>query len=367
MSLHNTHIAFFVLPAHGHINPTLETVEALVKTGYRVTYATSEAFAPVLRDIGADVVYYKGGPSSEGVREALRIRRFIKHDIPALVIYDDLDRWGTWFAKEMPHVPTIRFFVGFASTVGGGFWGDHHDGLQPLFNKSNSKPDSLSNYIYNHVCRCNLVFIPRFFQMHADTFDERFHFLGPSISHRRAYGRWDSTNNERDIILISLGTVLNARPDFYRICMDGLSELDFRIIMSVGDGVDIDTLRPIPANFEIRRFVPIVDILPHSVVFIGHGGMNSTMEALYHGVPLILAPQDRYHYLIATRVAELGLGTVLPHNFDGQTLIDSIRSTLNDSAALRRVSEVGVEMRKSRAAETAVEIIEKHLHLEGGG
>lgn len=336
-----------------------------------MTYATSERFAPVLEDIGVEVVHYREGPSLEGIREALRIRQVFKRNCPDLLIYDDLDRWGTWFTKEMQNIPAIKFFVSFAHnehfpiSVGGWFPNSSLSDLPTSGNERNDPSDSFAHYVYNHICKCNLIFIPRFFQIHADTFDDRFHFLGPSISHRKFYGQWSFPSNKRNIVLISLGTVRNAQPDFYRMCIAALQDLDVQVVMSVGDGVSIAALQPIPANFEVRPFVPILDILPHSVAFIGHGGMNSTMEALYHGVPLLLAPQDKYQYLIATRVVELGFGTLLPQNLGRDTLINALTSLLANAKILSRVRNIGSEMRKNSTPEKAVEIIERHLQTEG--
>jgi UDP:flavonoid glycosyltransferase YjiC (YdhE family) len=43
-------------------------------------------------------------------------------------------------------------------------------------------------------------------------------------------------------------------------------------------------------KFIVRQQVPQLEILPYTKLFITHGGMNSTMEAVNYGVPMIVIP-----------------------------------------------------------------------------
>ncbi|MDQ1624321.1 MAG: hypothetical protein QOH19_2739 [Actinomycetota bacterium] len=49
-------------------------------------------------------------------------------------------------------------------------------------------------------------------------------------------------------------------------------------------------------------------VLRHADVFLSHAGMNSTMEALCFGVPLVTFPLRPEQEATARRVEELGLG-----------------------------------------------------------
>lgn len=50
-----------------------------------------------------------------------------------------------------------------------------------------------------------------------------------------------------------------------------------------------DDLPELPSNVVVRKWFPQVDILGHSncVLFITHGGIHSTEEAVYYGVPML--------------------------------------------------------------------------------
>ena len=67
-----------------------------------------------------------------------------------------------------------------------------------------------------------------------------------------------------------------------------------------------------PDHFIIRQHVPQLDVLEKAKLFVSHGGMNSTMEAMNAGVPLVVVPQMHEQEVTAKRVDELGLGVHLP-------------------------------------------------------
>jgi MGT family glycosyltransferase len=60
-----------------------------------------------------------------------------------------------------------------------------------------------------------------------------------------------------------------------------------------------------------RPFVPQLEMLQRASMFVTHGGMNSTMEALYYGVPMVVLSQMMEQEMTARRIEELGLGVAL--------------------------------------------------------
>lgn len=378
------HVAVFVGPAYGHINPTLAVSKELVSRGYRVTYAIPERYSHVLRDVGADYVGYEVSRPQEGfasdaqrsdtsVDPSLDIRlslatheRFMK-DKPDVIVFDSYHISGTLMARNSAGTPSVRLFPSFAHNesfpLSMGGWEVSENWvergmIQPI---DEALPEErIGSYLVNHMSAVNVVFIPKFFQYRHDTFDDRFFFVGPPIYERPFYGKWSPPERARNIVLISLGTVLNAQVEYFRACIDALKHLDIYVVMTVGSGVNIAMLGEIPPNFEVHRFISHLDVLPHATAFIGHGGMNSTMESLYYGVPMLLAPQDGHQRLISLRVAELGLGTPLTVQPETRiNLAEALMTLLNDRKLISRVRDVGVEMRKTSSAQVAADVVER--------
>ena len=70
-------------------------------------------------------------------------------------------------------------------------------------------------------------------------------------------------------------------------------------------------LGTIPRNFIVQEFVPQLELLQRTALFITHGGMNSVSEALYYGVPLVVIPQSADQNLVGQRIEQLGAGKAL--------------------------------------------------------
>jgi MGT family glycosyltransferase len=169
------------------------------------------------------------------------------------------------------------------------------------------------NELVSYTERLILVFMPREFQTEGQLFDQRFLFVGPSLIEAPPEP-WplenaDSINPRR--VYVSLGTLRNDDPEFYRTCFSAFDSPEWQIVMSVGERIDLASLGPIPDNFLVSRFVKQTAILSNTDVFVTHGGLNSTIEGLFFGVPLVVIPGIKEQHLTAARVEELGLGVVL--------------------------------------------------------
>jgi len=172
------------------------------------------------------------------------------------------------------------------------------------------------------------------FQPLAGDFDERrFRFVGPCCSFRPdtpafPFERLDG----RPLVLVSLGTVYSQVPKFLRRCMEELAGSPWQIVLATGGS---SPMAPVPANFIVRPSVPQVEILRRASAFVTHGGMNSVQEALYYGVPLVLAPQAADQFWISARTAELGAGLV-PVSY---THLDVYKRQIPESAP---AAEIGI-------------------------
>jgi MGT family glycosyltransferase len=112
------------------------------------------------------------------------------------------------------------------------------------------------------------------------------------------------------VLYVSLGTAFNERPHFYRACLKAFGDGAWPVAMAVGKRVRVEDLGPIPGNVDARPLFPLPAVLRSASAFVSHAGMGSTMEALYYGVPLVCAANDRAGHQRA-RVAELGHGVRL--------------------------------------------------------
>lgn len=120
----------------------------------------------------------------------------------------------------------------------------------------------------------------------------------------------------------------------------------------------IADLGEIPANFIVKNYLPQTDVLKYTKLFITHGGMNSTQEGLYFGVPLIVIPMSADQPVIAGQVASIGAGIKLHmHTLTEQQLREAADYVLNQPAFHKAVANIRESLQKSGGYHKAVDEI----------
>lgn len=95
-----------------------------------------------------------------------------------------------------------------------------------------------------------------------------------------------------------------------------------------------DDLPNKPDNILIEKWLPQSDILAHPNIklFITHGGLLGSTEAVYHGVPIIGIPIYGDQELNVARAVQSGIGLKLNfHNLTEETILWTIECILMNS------------------------------------
>jgi MGT family glycosyltransferase len=163
-------------------------------------------------------------------------------------------------------------------------------------------------------------------------------------------------------VYISLGTIFNGKPAFYRACVAQFADHPGQFIMAVGKTFDIAQLGPIPDNFIVRPFVPQLDVLAHADAFITHGGMNSAHESLCAGVPMVLIPQQAEQAMVAQRIHDVGAGVALmPKDTFGdatpQQVSAALEQILGTPSYRQNAKRIGDDLRDGGGPARAAELI----------
>lgn len=193
------------------------------------------------------------------------------------------------------------------------------------------------------------------FQPCADTFSEKYHFVGPLL--RPAQSSFEKLPG-RSLIYISLGTVNNDALPFYRACLAAFGgDPRFQLVLSAGTQTDLAALGPIPENCTVRASVDQMAVLDCADVFLTHCGMNSASEGLWHGLPLVLYPQTPEQHGVASRVAALGAGVPLTDpSADG--IRRAVKTALTDPSYRENAQKLADGFRRCGGAVEAADAIE---------
>lgn len=357
-------ILFVTLAGHGHVTPTLAVVEELTGRGAEVEYATGAEHAEAVTGAGARWVELPALPAFRPVT-ATPIDEWFPHYFramaatypvlldhcratePDLICYDSTN-WPARLVAQALGVPAVRTVPHTASNA-------HH----------NLMDASLARHIAGDLAEftaryrvgldipgtieapeaCSIVFVPREFQPRAETFDETFHFVGPVLGSRLDV-EWSPRRDDLPLLFVSLGSVMSDAA-FYRACVDQFGDGAWQVAMTA-EGVEGTDL------VDVRPWFPQPAVLKHAEVFISHGGMNSTMEALHQGVPLVVVPQTPEQAANADRVAELGLGERVDDHTDLRAAVDRVAA---DGTIRRNLDRMRAAIAGAGGAHRAAEVI----------
>ena len=370
-------ILWFCIPAHGHTNPTVEVVRELSRRGHEIRYYSFEMFRQKLEDAGATVVLCDGllAPLDKGAEKRLkkvstsemsvqsfettaRLDGTIAADVaafrPDLIVSDSACFWGKLTAAKygLPMVcsTTTFAFNKYSSQYMKYSAAELADMIlgMPRVNRAMKKLRPLGYHVKSAldiVQNANdtdtIVYTSARFQPFAESFDKaHYRFVGPSVKPAPV----TRTEGGRKLVYVSLGTVINERPDFYRRCVDAARGEDWDLLISCGQVFDPASLGPLPENVRIEHYVNQVEILGGASLFLTHCGMNSASEGLYMGVPELLYPQTGEQQAVARRVREMGAGRDLT---DGEAASpDGLRAAIRAALADRPLFDAAQAMRE---------------------
>lgn len=397
------HIAVFSFPAYAHVAPVLPIVAELVRRGHRVTFAVVDEFAAKVAATGAEVLPYTstfpwatglGDTASEGY--ALRamlafmgeglapldvaMRRFAD-DPPDLVVHDLAASETARLIARKWSVPTVQSCPEFASN-------EHFRLNEAQAESDSAEPPDLTDpelaAFVAHAHRLlaahglsdvdtsagdpgyHLVYLPKAFQIRGETFGDRFAFVGPCFDRTVPPGEWTPPADGLPVVLISLGTSRSREQvGFFRKCVRAFTGQPWHVVLTLGRWVDPAELGPLPENIEAHPFVAHAALLPHTRVFVTHGGLGSTMEALHYGVPMVMTPSQSDQVVTAARVADLGLGHVVSRTeVTEEELLDAVTRTASDPVVTQRVRWMSEQVALAGGETRAADAVESWLRAK---
>ena len=132
-------------------------------------------------------------------------------------------------------------------------------------------------------------------------------------------------------VYLTLGTVMNRRPDIFRTVLEGCHQLPLNVIATTGPGVDPAELGGQPDNVLVRQYVPQAVVLPHCTAIISQAGAGTMLGALCHGLPQLCLPQgtDQPHNSAALLTAGAGLA-LAPDEITPDRVADALRRLITE-------------------------------------
>ncbi|MEC3609550.1 glycosyltransferase [Bacillus glycinifermentans] len=381
-------------PAEGHVNPTLGITKAFVDRGDNVHYITTGKFKDRLEGVGATVHLHEdllrtasidpGSPSGllSFLKIHLRTSLYILEVVKELAksIQFDFVYYDTFCAGEL--VRDYLNIPGVASSASFLF-GEEHLDILPMHPDSGVplkmdkecvdllaeiketygvSPRHVSQFMSNRA-ELTVVYTSRYFQPESDRYGDDYLFIGPSFP-KRLDKKHDFPLEKlkgKKVIYISMGTVLDKTAEFFNLCIDAFSCFEGIVVIAAGERADFSHLKDVPENFIIAPYVPQLEVLKETDVFITHGGMNSVNESIHFQVPMVVVPHDKDQPMIAGRLAELNAGyPIFKDKLDANTLRHAADQVLNNSRYKENIQKIDESFQNSMEMNEALKRIDQY-------
>ncbi len=207
---------------------------------------------------------------------------------------------------------------------------------------------------------------PEIFEFPRRALPKHVRFVGPlrlPVEAQPVPFPWERLDG-RPLIYASLGTLQNRIAGMFRVIAEACNGLDAQLIISTGHGVTPEELGELPGRPIVVSYAPQLELLRRSAFAVTHAGLNTVLEALATGIPLVAVPVTNDQPGVAARVVWVGAGEAIAHkHVTSQALraaVIRVQSDPSYRAAAERVRNI---IQASGGAPRAAELIEQHLGL----
>ncbi|KMO83634.1 Oleandomycin glycosyltransferase [Mycolicibacterium chlorophenolicum] len=386
-------IAVMSVGSVGHLNPMLPVIAELSRRGRRVVvYGRSPQRALVER-AGASLRPYPDVPAREGrplktpiafldlvATMTRRLMPWLVDDIgdlaPSMMVHDAAALWGK-LAARVTSTPAASAISTFAfnnrfrapddpvlsigtlvrmATSCSYSAGTHYAWERLLLAMRRQVPLAPLRRAMENLEDLNIVFTSREIQPAAETFDDRFLFVGASIGNREPDDSFAWDRLEDPVTFVSLGTTFSDRAGVISRIVRALDGLPGSLVVASGH-VSPAEIGRVGARTIVTNHVPQPELLGRATVFVTHAGMNSAMESLAAGTPMVALPQGADQPLVAARIAELGTGIDAGSDPTAQEIRSAVMRVISDpsyAAAARTMGRTLIEAGGPRRAADAL-------------
>ena len=193
----------------------------------------------------------------------------------------------------------------------------------------------------------------------------RLFYTGPFVQPRQRPAidfPWDQLDG-RPLIYASLGTFQNGFDAIFRTIAKACAGLDAQLLISLGGGLYPEQLGKLAGSPLVVRFAPQLEILKRAALVITHAGINTVLESLSEGVPLVAVPLGNDQPGVAARLKARGAGVVVSrHRLKPARLRRAVQLVLEDGQyrdAARKLQRAIREMDGlGRAADLIVQVLD---------
>ncbi len=203
---------------------------------------------------------------------------------------------------------------------------------------------------------------PAEFEFPRKNLPKHFHFTGPyhySGSREPIPFPYEKLTGQ-PLIYASMGTLQNRLLWVFQMIAEACIGLDAQLVISLGGGNSPESLAELPGNPLVVGYAPQLELLQKATLTITHAGMNTTLESLTNGVPMVAIPITNDQLGIAARIAWTGSGEYVPlKKVSLKKLQKAVKQVLTEDSYKKNALRLQEAIKQAGGVTRAADIIEE--------
>lgn len=239
--------------------------------------------------------------------------------------------------------------------------------IQPIVELVNShrkkyKLPLLANSNQSYSKLAQLSQQPPEFEFPRKHLPECFHFTGPYInsSSRKSVPFPFEKLTGQPLIYASMGTLQNRQQEIFQCIAEACAGLDAQLVISLDGGSNPESLQKLPGSPLVVGYAPQLELLQKATLTITHAGLNTTLESLSNGVPMVAIPVTNDQPGVAARIACSGCGeTITLKQLSVPKLKNAINQVLTEDSYKQNALRLQEDIFRAGGVSRAADIIEQ--------
>lgn len=162
------------------------------------------------------------------------------------------------------------------------------------------------------------------------------------------------------LIYASMGTLQNRLGEVFENIAQACVGLDAQLVIALGGGSSPESLPELPGAPLVVGYAPQLELLQRAALTITHAGMNTALESLSNGVPMVAIPIANDQPAVAARIAWTGTGEVVSLAHSGSSRLQAaVQRVLTEDAYRQNAVKLQAAIRCAGGASRAADIVER--------
>lgn len=200
---------------------------------------------------------------------------------------------------------------------------------------------------------------PAAFEFPLDNLPPHLHYTGPlrNPSPRSVDFPFERLTGQ-PLIYASLGSVQNTKHEIFHCIAAACAELDVQLVITGMSSVE----QPLPGQPIVVEYAPQLDLLSRASLTITHGGLNTVLDSLSQGVPLVAIPITFEQPGNGARIRYTGTGEVVAlSRLQPHRLRKAIQKVMIEASYRHNALKIQQAIHNAGGVKRAADIIEQAI------